>query len=108
MSGLKSIKLLAFLLAFFVSSTSASLALLEIEITQGNVDPLPIAVLDFSDEEDIGAQISKVVTADLERTGLFRSLNRDAFVQTSVGVSERPRFGDWRIINALALVTGRA
>ncbi len=108
MSGLKSTKLLAFLLAFFVCSTSASLALLEIEITQGNVDPLPIAVLDFSDEEDIGAQISKVVTADLERTGLFRSLNRDAFVQTSVGVSERPRFGDWRIINALALVTGRA
>jgi len=102
----------AVLCGLLVWMPNTSLALLEIEITQGNVDPLPIAVLDFSSEfsgeRDIGENIAKVITADLERTGLFRSINRDAFVQRSVGVSERPRFGDWRIINALALVTGRA
>ena len=60
------IKRIHYLIVFTILLLSSNAyALLEIEITQGNVDPLPIAVLDFSDEEDIGAQISKVVTADL-------------------------------------------
>jgi len=44
----------------------------------------------------------------LERSGLFRPVDRDAFIQNEVDVNVRPRFKDWRIVNALALVTGRA
>jgi TolB protein len=94
-------------LLYFLS-LGAGQAVLKIDITQGNVDPLPIAILDFDGEREVGANIANLITADLERTGLFRPVNRDAFIQTSVAINERPRFGDWRIINTLALVTGRA
>lgn len=94
-------------LLYFLS-LGAGHAVLKIDITQGNVDPLPIAILDFDGEQEVGANIASLVTADLERTGLFRPVNRDAFIQTAVAINERPRFGDWRIINTLALVTGRA
>jgi TolB protein len=83
-------------------------AVLKIDITQGNVDPLPIAVLDFYGDPKLGSKIAAVIDADLERTGLFRPINRDAFIQRDVDVNTRPRFGDWRIINTQALVTGRA
>ena len=54
-------------------------AALEIDITRGNVDPLPIAVSDFygasSDNAASGRDISGVVTANLARSGLFRPLD---------------------------------
>ena len=83
-------------------------AALKIDITQGSVEPLPIAVMDFVSEDGVGADLANVVVADLERSGLFRPVDRAAFVETQIDVNVRPRFRDWRVINALALVTGRA
>jgi TolB protein len=83
-------------------------AALKIDITQGSVEPLPIAVLDFVSVDGVGGDLAKVVVSDLERSGLFRPVDREAFIQNQVDVNERPRFKDWRVVNALALVTGRA
>ena len=83
-------------------------AALKIDITQGNVEPLPIAVLDFDGEGTVGQDLATVIVADLERSGLFRPVDSDAFIESNIGVNVRPRFNDWRVINALALVTGRA
>ena len=93
---------LAFLLAL------PAHAALKIDITQGNVEPLPIAVLDFAGEGTVGRDLAQVVIADLERSGLFRPVDREAYIETDIGVNVRPRFKDWRIINAQAMVTGRA
>src|SRR4029077_3655334 len=49
--------------------------------------------------------IAQVVSDDLERSGLFRPLDPQSFIQ-NVSASEGPRFADWRLINAQALVTG--
>jgi len=87
---------------------SVALAALKIDITQGSVEPLPIAVLDFAGDSTVGQDLAGVIVADLERSGLFRPVDREAFIERNIGVNVRPRFGDWRIINALALVTGRA
>ncbi|HAT08539.1 MAG TPA: Tol-Pal system protein TolB, partial [Rhodobiaceae bacterium] len=87
---------------------SLALAALKIDITQGNVEPLPIAVLDFAGDSTVGQDLAGVIVADLERSGLFRPVDREAFIERNIGVNVRPRFGDWRVINALALVTGRA
>ena len=88
---------------------SVALAALKIDITQGNVEPLPIAVLDFAGDGTVGQDLAGVIVADLERSGLFRPVDREAFIEGNIGVNVRPRFGDWRVINALALVTaGRA
>jgi TolB protein len=85
-------------------------AVMTIDITRGNVEPLPIAVTDlFSatpEASALGADISRIVMADLERSGLFRGINRSAFIQAPADMLMRPRFVDWRAINAQALVTG--
>ena len=85
-----------------------SYAALKIDITQGNVEPLPIAVLDFVSDGTVGRDLAQVVIADLERSGLFRPVDREAYIESNIGVNVRPRFKDWRVINALAMVTGRA
>ncbi len=84
---------------------------LRIDITQGKVEPLPIAITDFigavAEENRYGKDLTKVIAADLERSGLFRPINQRAFIQTAFSLQTLPRFGDWRVINAQAMVQGR-
>lgn len=94
-----------------VKFTSPANAELRIDITQGTVKPMPIAVTDLTgvspDEKRFGRDISRLIAADLERSGLFKPIDRKAFIQSSETIQTLPRFGDWRIINAQAMVQGR-
>ena len=85
-------------------------AALELDITEGVVEPLPIAISEFHGATPSaaarGREIADVVSADLERSGLFRPIDRRAFIQSPEQLSDLPRFADWRQINAQALVTG--
>src|SRR5262249_49473666 len=65
------------------------------------------AITDFISGGDIGAQISQVVAADLQRSGLFAPIDRKAFIEKISNPDSQPRFDDWKVINAQALVTGR-
>ncbi|MEX0346241.1 MAG: Tol-Pal system beta propeller repeat protein TolB [Rhizobiaceae bacterium] len=82
-------------------------ALVEIDVNKGNIEPLPIAITEFLAGDNLGADISGVVTDDLRRSGLFAPINREAFIEKVSNPDVAPRFEDWRIINAQALVTGR-
>ena len=101
---------LALSLAILGAAATAK-AELRVDITRGHVEPLPIALVDLAgaNEADakIGRQITQVITRNLERSGLFRAIDPAAFISDPGGMSVRPRFQDWRIINAQALVTGR-
>ncbi len=82
-----------------------------INLTQGNPQPLPVAVTTLvgqggAEAVRIGTEIAGVVAADLERSGLFRPIDPKAFVQTPESIGTAPRFGDWKLINAQALVSG--
>ena len=92
-------------------SISFAQDLLRIDITQGNVDPLPVAINPFQGQDDqpsmIGTDIANVVISDLNRSGLFQSINPEGFIEKDLRVNARPRFGDWRIINTQALVIGK-
>ena len=100
--------LAALLLVLLLASSPVS-AELCIDITGGKVEPLPIAIPAFAggggEEAQTGGDLTQVISADLERSGLFRPLDPRAFIQV-VAAGEAPRFGDWRQINAQALVTG--
>ena len=89
------------------ASVLPSRALVEIDINQGNIEPLPIAVTDFLSGDGIGAQITEVINANLQRSGLFAPINKGAFIEQVSNPDIAPRFEDWRVINAQALVTGR-
>jgi len=83
---------------------------LQIDITRGHLQPLPIAITDFhgknARESEIGSNVARVITADLERSGLFKSIDKRAFLQDVKSLQVQPRFADWRVINAQALVNG--
>ena len=100
----------AMISAAAVAALSAAAAQdpLRIVVTQGNMEPLPIAIADFGGGEGgVSTEIVGVVRADLDRSGLFRSLDPMSFVTRSPDIGAPPRFADWRVINAKALVTGR-
>ena len=93
-------------------------SLIEVDITRGNLDPLPIAVsplhvdVQSDNYQDIkvkglGESISSVVEKNFRSTGLFNPLNKDAFVQKPDIAHLKPRFEDWSLITAQALVTGK-
>ena len=81
-------------------------ALVEIDVTQGTVEPLPIALPNFLSQGDIGAQITAVISNDLARTGLFRPVDPASYIQKISDPNAAPQFADWRAINAQALVVG--
>jgi len=86
-------------------------AVLSVDINQGNVQPMPIALPDFlaaaPGEFDVAHNITGIITGNLQRSGLFAPINPQAFVQKISDSDAVPRFADWRVINAQALVTGR-
>jgi len=112
-------KIILTIIHLLVFNTYA-LALVEVDITRGNLDPLPIAVSPMHVEagskevkkddkviKDIGAEISKVIEVNFRRSGLFNPLKKDSFVQNPDVAHVKPRFEDWRLIKAQALVTGK-
>ena len=82
-------------------------AVVEVNINKGNVEPLPLAVTDFLSGDQLGAEISAIIAADLERSGLFAPIDKKAFIEKITNPDVAPRFEDWKVINAQALVTGR-
>lgn len=104
--------ILSFLLAFSVLVMAAcpARAELKIDVTRGRSDPMPIAIPDFYGKTDadreMGFKIARVVTADLERSGLFRTLDSKSFISEPRALELTPDFKSWRLINAQALVMG--
>jgi TolB protein len=91
--------------------TSPARAVVELNITQGTIQPLPIAIADFAGDGSIDPQVardvSNVVANDLRASGLFIPIDQAAFIEQGVGTDTMPRFEDWRVVNAQALVVGR-
>ena len=99
----------ALLLPVLLLTAPAARAEVHIDITHGQSQPLPIAIPAFPGEGEgaqIGRDIAGVVSADLERSGLFKPLDPRSFIQDVSTGGSPPRFRDWRQINAQALVTG--
>jgi TolB protein len=98
------------LLGLLVVTSGGANARVTIDITQGNVDPMPIAVPDFLGEDDsareLGGDITEVLMNNLERSGLFQVIDQRAYIETPASVNVRPTFANWRIINAQVLVVG--
>lgn len=100
-----------FMTAPLAATATSARAELVIDINQGVTEPMPIAVTAFASEKAqegrMGRDIARVISADLERSGLFRPLDPRSFLQTAEEAADAPRFPDWRAINATALVSGK-
>ena len=106
---------LIWLVAIFILAIAIPLmparADLRVDITRGQVEPMPVAVSDLfgesDDEAKFGRRIAEVVARNLERSGLFRPIDQRAYIQRPEAMLSGPRFADWRQINAQALVAGK-
>jgi TolB protein len=91
----------------FMSTARLAHAELHIDLTHGNIKPMPIAIPVFSGGPGtVGSDITGVLSADLERSGLFQPIDPKAFVDQDANAHIPPQYNNWRVINAQALVTG--
>ncbi|MDJ0896632.1 MAG: Tol-Pal system beta propeller repeat protein TolB [Alphaproteobacteria bacterium] len=98
------------LISFFAAHTARAQDVPYIVVERGAQDPFPVAITSFHAETPQAAQIGRemagVISANLERSGLFRAIDPRAFLQTPEDLQLQPRFADWKVINAQALVSG--
>ncbi|MGB6534349.1 MAG: Tol-Pal system beta propeller repeat protein TolB [Xanthobacteraceae bacterium] len=82
-----------------------------IVIPKGNFQPMPIAIPNFvgvtANDADMAQAITQIVSADLQRSGLFAPIDPAAYIEKIVNFDAVPNYQDWRTINAQALITGR-
>ena len=78
-----------------------------IDVSNARNAPIPVAITDLGGGS-LGPSISGIVAADLARSGLFRPLERAAFIQGGPSDGGTPNFENWKPTGAQALVTGQA
>ncbi|MEM7709991.1 MAG: Tol-Pal system beta propeller repeat protein TolB [Pseudomonadota bacterium] len=83
---------------------------LRITITDGVIEPLPVAIPNFvarnAAAERIATDITRVIASDLVNTGLFREIPQDAHISRVSAFDAPVPWADWKAINAQALITG--
>ncbi len=96
-------------LFLLMSVFSPAKAIIEIEITQGGQNAIPIAIVPFgwSGTGDAPMDVAAIVDADLQRSGNFSPLNREDLVANPVS-GDVPRFTNWRLSGADFLLVGGA
>lgn len=103
--------LLAILCVSVLMIAGMAHAELRIDVTRGVVEPRPIVILPFQDDNaqasKVGADVAAVMSADLSGSGLFRPLDSQSININSPRMDTPPRFSEWRQLNAEALVHGR-
>ncbi|MEO5346915.1 MAG: Tol-Pal system beta propeller repeat protein TolB [Magnetococcus sp. YQC-9] len=107
---------LILLLVWSLSGSRVVQAGLQIDISKGGLQPMPIAIPKFLDTNPdgsinpsaaMGNRIADVIASDLERSGLFQILDRKGFLQDSASLwKSGPNFSDWRKNGAEAVVSG--
>ncbi|MGM4926206.1 Tol-Pal system beta propeller repeat protein TolB [Tardiphaga sp. 804_B3_N1_9] len=82
-----------------------------VQVTGGEVAPLPIAIPNFSAgtgaDNEVSVGVAQVITNNLKRSGLFAPIDPAAFVEKAINIDAPPNFVNWKTVNAQALVTGR-
>lgn len=98
------------IMSMFGTLASAQGQPLRIEITEGVIEPMPYAVPDFVGSNNksrrLAQNISRVIANDLNGSGLFREISQEAHISGIENFDAPVQFGDWKAINAQALITG--
>jgi TolB protein len=103
------------ILSFF---TTSSYAVVTIDITRGNLEPLPTAVSNFYLDNpekftdkikklNLEENLPKVIKENLTRSGLFYVLDNKSYIQKPKLAHLKPRFEDWSLIKSQIMVSGK-
>src|SRR3546814_18553841 len=90
-------------LALTLAAATPAMAELRLDITRGQVEPMPIAIVPFvadsggagaDGEAGLGRDVAAVVTADLAGSGLFAPVDPPAFLQAAGTLATGPRLAN--------------
>ncbi len=97
---------LLFLVASIVTSLQANAAL-EIEISGGGAQQIPVAILPFAEPAGISSKdnLHEIIAADLKRSGLFRVLETRGMANLPTAVSQ-VKYAEWSALQAQAMTVG--
>jgi TolB protein len=103
---------MVFAAVIFVSIFLTSPAAFAVDgvVKGGQIDPLPIAIAPFisgGGAENEAATIAGVIANDLARSGYFRPLAPDTFIEQIGSFDATPQFSSWQEIKAKNLVVGQ-
>ncbi|MBL4588450.1 MAG: Tol-Pal system protein TolB [Alphaproteobacteria bacterium] len=91
--------------------TSIANAQTRIDITTATVEPISVAIPEFAttspSQRQMAHDIPMIISNDLMSSGLFRKIDKNSYIQDPASTAEAPRFGEWRSINAKALVSAK-
>ena len=99
--------------AFCVGMASLAVAQTErITITEGTIEPTPIAIADFTDNTGspgvLGRLIAEIISNDLDGSGMFRPEASASLIPPPSTPSIKPDFADWTPLGVKALLVGSA
>ena len=110
-------KKIYFILLIVFLNTNLNAAV-KIDITRGNLEPLPAAVSDFYIDNpekfsegikklNLESNLPKVIKNNLKRSGLFYILDKKSHIQKPKLSHLKPRFEDWSLIKAQIMISGK-
>jgi TolB protein len=102
----RSLTWLAALLALLLPFAASAQQGLEIDIVGGNASAVPIAVVPMQGPATLQTDVAKVIAADLNRSGSFRSLPDKDIVERPSRGSEI-NFPNWSALNQDYILVGR-
>jgi TolB protein len=79
----------------------------QIDINQGVAAPLPIAIAAFSGPGQHSDDIPAIIRNNLDRSGVFSSIDPARFIDRTVEGTATPNFPNWKLVQAQYLVTGQ-
>ena len=97
--------LLAVLTAAWLAAPAAR-AQLQIQITSGVTNPVPIAIVPFAEGPAAGTDVADVVQHDLVGSGRFTALPRNKMPATPTNATD-VKFGDWKAAGSDYVVVGQ-
>jgi TolB protein len=105
---LSAILFAAFAILTPLAAPMAARADIEVNVNQGAVQPMPIAIPAFSGSGSVGADLARVISANLDRSGLFKPLDAANFPERNIDIAVQPKLDQWKSIGAQALLNGQA
>ena len=114
-SVLKFLKIISFTSILFINFSFVAAQKNEapqfnMTVNRGVIKPISLAVPNFIKESGansiISRELAKVISNNLDSTGLFKSIPQSAYVSMPLSFNTPVQFSDWSIINADVLVMG--
>ena len=100
------------IMVMMVMAPALSIAQDKIVITEGTVEPTPIAIASFTDLSgkpgDIGRLIAEVISNDLQGSGQFRPEESAYLIPPPADPATKPDFAEWAPLGVEALLVGSA